>query len=674
MVHMCKEVSSLMGIIGRNSLALSSKQHMVELAAAKEFRELVDKDFGTLVENLVCKPADHEMLKEQVINVIYTLIEESCRTNVLPVSVTSPASAADQATRAAQKRERLILDIEEQCPSIFNPVERSKIKAEKCLVEAKEAMARGDLNRVQASLREAKEHYDRVSRDINRDDLSRMIQSFCTLRQPLTAILILLKRFAEQVGEAVREQEADALQEVIEVCAVALLDDKAALSTVLHTCLEHKGLYKQALRGEGEEPAVFLVFRAVLAPLDPNRSLGYLWPLLRSLPLFRKNGSAEQLLVEYLRQEGLFEKLVELYNETGQFSRAGEVCLQQANTRATYPSSGSSDPCPTLDERIHWYRQAAKAAKLNGGALNNRTQASLLEQYADIAHIQKHLLEQMEERVQRRTHQRDTGELLQTERQMAKALRASLFSMQELFERSCEHSAWEVAMELCEVVASGGDVHSDALNLPEVVSKLWRLIVEQAWGEAESGGLVEAECAEQAWQRVEASVCGIGRRYARKASLLPLQQLAACLEDRAFHHFHARSPAWAEACRPDQDRHAFWTGHGASTLDAPAWRVPRLLLLGFGLGSLALVKAYQDLYEAIGDANRRVHCFRTIKMLYELYLREVRDTEEEAMVPFAAIENDFVRLEAKSGVPGGELRVARALLKDLRVRRQQSLG
>ena len=30
--------------------------------------------------------------------------------------------------------------------------------------------------------------------------------------------------------------------------------------------------------------------------------------------------------------------------------------------------------------------------------------------------------------------------------------------------------------------------------------------------------------------------------------------------------------------------------------------------------------------------------------------------------------------ENKSGVPGGELRVARQLLKDLRVRRQQSLG
>ena len=31
----------------------------------------------------------------------------------------------------------------------------------------------------------------------------------------------------------------------------------------------------------------------------------------------------------------------------------------------------------------------------------------------------------------------------------------------------------------------------------------------------------------------------------------------------------------------------------------------------------------QDLYETLADANRRVHCFRTIKMLYELYLREV---------------------------------------------------
>ena len=94
--------------------------------------------------------------------------------------------------------------------------------------------------------------------------------------------------------------------------------------------------------------------------------------MVRTLPLLRKVGSAQQLLVEYLRQERLFEKLVELYNETGQFSRAGEVCLQQANARVVLVEG--SEPSPSLDERIHWYRQAAKAAKLNGGALNNRTQ------------------------------------------------------------------------------------------------------------------------------------------------------------------------------------------------------------------------------------------------------------------------------------------------------------
>ena len=135
-------------------------------------------------------------------------------------------------------------------------------------------------------------------------------------------------------------------------------------------------------------------------------------------------------------------------------------------------------------------------------------QASLLEQYADIAHIQKHLLEQLETRSARRREQtQDDSELL-------RSLRDSLLSMQELFERSCEMSCWEIAMELCEVVASSGDVHSDAMNLPEVVSKLWRLIVEQAWkGEDRSDeGCEDEAAAEQAWQRVEASVCGIGRR------------------------------------------------------------------------------------------------------------------------------------------------------------------
>ncbi len=43
-----------------------------------------------------------------------------------------------------------------------------------------------------------------------------------------------------------------------------------------------------------------------------------------------------------------------------------------------------------------WFRQGAKAAKLNGGALNNHTQASLLDQYAAIAQIQENLAQKIE--------------------------------------------------------------------------------------------------------------------------------------------------------------------------------------------------------------------------------------------------------------------------------------
>ena len=50
--------------------------------------------------------------------------------------------------------------------------------------------------------------------------------------------------------------------------------------------------------------------------------------------------------------------------------------------------------------------------------------------------------------------------------------------------------------------------------------------------------------------------------------------------------------------------------------------MPRLLLLGFGLDSLSLAKAYQDMHEMLRDPRRKTHCFRAIRMLYELYLRE----------------------------------------------------
>lgn len=62
------------------------------------------------------------------------------------------------------------------------------------------------------------------------------------------------------------------------------------------------------------------------------------------------------------------------------------------------------------------------------------------------------------------------------------------------------------------------------------------------------------------------------------------------------------------------------------------------------------MQAYCDMLDSAvlsSDGKRRVHCFRTLVMLYTVFLRDARDTDQEAMLPFAAIENDFVRLEAK---------------------------
>ncbi len=105
------------------------------------------------------------------------------------------------------------------------------------------------------------------------------------------------------------------------------------------------------------------------------------------------------------------------------------------------------------------------------------------------------------------------------------------------------------------------------------------------------------QLAETAWRRVESSVCDIGRRYARKAGFLPLQDLVVWLEECAYKHFYNpnnSSAEWQEACKAEGVGRSFWCGNdgdaGGSTLDAPAWRVPRLLLLGFGVGHLKLIR------------------------------------------------------------------------------------
>ena len=56
-----------------------------------------------------------------------------------------------------------------------------------------------------------------------------------------------------------------------------------------------------------------------------------------------------------------------------------------------------------------------------------------------------------------------------------------------------------LGLQVCEAASSGGDVQEGYLNLSQVMSKLWKLILHKAWrGE----GLVE-ENPEEAWARVE---------------------------------------------------------------------------------------------------------------------------------------------------------------------------
>lgn len=97
-------------------------------------------------------------------------------------------------------------------------------------------------------------------------------------------------------------------------------------------------------------------------------------------------------------------------------------------------------------------------------------QATLLDQYADIAHIQKHLLEQMERRRHNNAEARD----------LIGSLKMGLVSMQEIFEKACEFDCYEVAMEVCELASAAGEVQvrpllaqTHRVFLQRVASSLW---------------------------------------------------------------------------------------------------------------------------------------------------------------------------------------------------------
>ena len=643
-VAQCRELSSLLCILTKDP-----QWHTLAQSKDEDIVRSKDLDFRTLVLRIICKP-HNDLTQQQLLSVILKLIQQTARTS----AVYSPGAASDQGARAASKRETLVSDIETQCPNIFKPFERSKMRAESWLSEAKESRE-SNPERLEACLFKAKEHYLKLSMDLTYADLARMCDCFIELGQHMSALQVLLKRFSEQVDVA--GNEADLYRAILG--RLALVEDESVFEAGLNLSLSDKGLYRHALRGDYTEPAVYGVYRCVLEGPDS----GYLWPILRRLPLLRKVGSAQHYLVEFLRIASLAEKLCDLYNETEQYSKAGEVCLQQANAHCVEAPDGKISP--TLTDRIHWFRQAAKAAKLNGGALNNNTQASLLDQYADIAHIQQHLTQCLDEGMPVSVRHDASGLLHRLTRE--------LLSLQEIFERACEFDCYDVAMEVCEAASSGGDVQSGYLNLSQVMSKLWKLILHKAW----RGDGTSDEVPEDAWARVEASVCDIGRRFARKDGFLPVHELVIWLEECAHKNFYCTpemQDTWNNACRAERRDHYFWCGDGGvASLSAPAFRVPRLLLLSLGIEPLKLIKAYCDMLDSAvmsADGRKRTHCFRTLVMLYTVFLRDARDTDQEALLPFAAIENDFVRLEAKPGVFAGELQQARGLLSALRVRRE----
>ena len=73
------------------------------------------------------------------------------------------------------------------------------LRRNRWLSEAKEARD-SNPERLQVCLFEAKEHYLKVSMDLTFTDLGRMCDCFLELRQHISALEVLLKRFAEQVS------------------------------------------------------------------------------------------------------------------------------------------------------------------------------------------------------------------------------------------------------------------------------------------------------------------------------------------------------------------------------------------------------------------------------------------------------------------------------------------
>ena len=486
-VKVCKEVCALMAIITKNGLGTVVSPQ--ESGAKETFRDAVVKLAPGHEQN------QSKDFRDKLKSIIDTLIEQGTEadSNAYMQGGFGGGFGGTQGVGARfggdrdlhpASRDRLIHDIEEQCPTILQPSETSKMRARKCLVYAREAIDKlSDRSRMMMFVDEGKDMYNRVSRELSTEDVRHMCDGFIALQEHLSALQVLLKRCSEKD----RLEEVDAEQLGGLIMSISQLPDRSVFTRALKLCLEHRGLYnfKVGISRSGagvsssidafdERPVIDYVLNAVIRSADYMA----LWPILRKQEcLRRQTHHAHQRLVEFLKSRREWDKLVDFYNEIGQFARAQETCDQQAHQPWQDPSHG-----PTLEDRVHWFRQAAKAASLGGRAHKQKD----YDFKADLCDVQKRL--------------RDT-EYSQT---FVDDLTRKIMSPQELFNTAINMKSWPMALEVMEVLQDAGIVQSDA---PKVVAMLWDLMLKAAWDAPASDHWSHK------WASVELKLVDIGRRY-----------------------------------------------------------------------------------------------------------------------------------------------------------------
>ena len=183
-------------------------------------------------------------------------------------------------------------------------------------------------------------------------------------------------------------------------------------------------------------------------------------------------------------------------------------------------------------------------------------------------------------------------------------LLAKIMSPQELFNTAINWCCWEVALEVMEVLHSAGSIQPD---FPSVVGRLWKLLLERAWS-------VEGSIDDK-WANVQLTLMDVGRRYADKPDLLPLNELVEWLEKQVDQHAQAA---------------------GAQTLSE--MRVQHLLR-DMELDKLKLIRVYTQLHDAaLRDRARQEKYFRTLIFLYNTYFKEAIQADGSVPLPLAALE------------------------------------